>query len=195
MWTHDLTNNHYMAKNQNNRLRLGAGARFLRLHDRFRVDALGSILGDSFWDTTITNQIVGPQLALQWINQRQRWRFNADGRILFGYNVADWSQEGLMGEDLIPGAINRPLYARPTAFAHGLQEEDFSPVAELRFQSSYHVTSSFALKLGFTSTYAGGIRRAAPSVRYRLPNMGYNEDAGTQTLFVNGVDFGVEFVH
>jgi hypothetical protein len=57
------------------------------------------------------------------------------------------------------------------------------------------VTSSFALKLGFTSTYAGNIRRAAPSVHYKLPDMGYNDDAGTQTILVNGVDFGVEFVH
>jgi hypothetical protein len=195
MWTHHLTNNHYMAKHKNNRLSLSAGARFLRLHDRFRVDADGSILGRSFWDTTFTNQIVGPQVAAQWVNQRQRWRFSADGRFLFGFNVADWSQSGLIGEELIPGALNRPLYARPTAFEHGHQEQDFSPVAELRLQSSYHVTSSFALKLGFTSTYAGNIRRAAPSVRYRLPDMGYNDDAGKQTILINGVDFGVEFVH
>jgi hypothetical protein len=195
MWSHHLTNEHYMAKHQNNRLSLSWGARFLRLHDKFRVDADGSILGRSFWDTTFTNQIVGPQVALQWVNQRQRWRLSADGRFLFGYNVADWSQFGLMGEELIPGALNRPLFARPTAFSHGLQENEFSPVAELRVQSSYHLTRSFALKLGLTSTYVGNIHRAAPSVHYRLPEMGYNDDAGTQTILINGVDFGVEFVY
>ena len=31
--------------------RVSWGARFLRLYDEFRVDAEGSILGDSFWDT------------------------------------------------------------------------------------------------------------------------------------------------
>jgi Putative beta barrel porin-7 (BBP7) len=194
MWTHQLTNKHYMAKHQNNRVNLSWGARFLRLHDRFRVDADGSVLGNSFWDTSYTNQIVGPQVALQWANQRQRWRFTADGRFMWGYNVADWDQTGLIGEELIPGALNRPLYARPTAFSHGQQEQEFSPVAELRFQASYHLTSSFALKLGLTSTYAGNIHRAAPSVHYRLPDMGYR-DAGTQDIFINGVDFGVEFVH
>jgi hypothetical protein len=195
MWTHHLSNQHYMAKHQNNRVSLSWGARFLRLNDRFRVDADGSILGNSFWDTMFTNQIVGPQVALSWVNQRQRWRLSADGRFMFGYNVADWSQFGLMGRDLIPSATNRPLYARPTAFSHGLQEQEFSPVAELRVQSSYHLTRSFALKLGFTSTYVGAIHRAAPSVYYRLPDMGYNDDAGTQTLLINGVDFGAEFIY
>jgi hypothetical protein len=31
-------------------------------------------------------------------------------------------------------------------------------------------------------------------VHYSLPEMGF-VDAGTQQLLVNGVDFGVEFVH
>jgi hypothetical protein len=56
------------------------------------------------------------------------------------------------------------------------------------------VTSSFALKLGLTSSYVGNIKRAAPSVYYRLPDMGYR-DVGTQDFLINGVDFGVEFVH
>ena len=193
MWTHQLTNNHYMAKHQNNRLSLSWGARFLRLYDEFSVDAEGSILGRSFWDTSFTNQIVGPQVALQWANQRQRWRLTTDLRFMFGYNVADWNQVGLMGEELIPGAVNRPLYARPTAFASGLREQDFSPVGELRVQASYHFTKSFALKFGYTGSYLGNIRRAATSVRYALPDMGY-VDTGGEDFLINGFDLGVEFV-
>jgi Putative beta barrel porin-7 (BBP7) len=194
MWTHHISNKNYMAKHQNTRLSISWGARFLRLYDQFRVDAEGSVLGDSFWETSFTNQIVGPQLAFHWANQRQRWRLTADGRVMWGYNVADWDQTGLMGEELIPGATNRPLYARPTAFAKGLREQEFSPVAELRLQTSYHVTNAFALKLGLTSQFVGNIRRAAPSVHYRLPDMGYR-DAGNQEILINGIDFGVEFVH
>jgi hypothetical protein len=194
MWTHNLTNNHYMAKHQNNRLTLSGGARFLRMYDQFRVDAEGSILGRSFWDTSFTNQIVGPQVGLRWENQRQRWRLSADTRFMFGYNVADWDQNGLMGEELIPGAVNRPLYARPTAFADGLQENEFSPVAELRVQASYHVWKGAALKAGYTGSYIGNIRRAASSVRYALPDMGY-VDAGTQDFLINGFDLGVEFIY
>jgi hypothetical protein len=194
MWTHQLTNNHYMAKHQNNRVSISAGARFLRLYDQFRVDAEGSILGRSFWDTSFTNQIVGPQVGLSWVNQRQRWRLSAETRFLFGYNVADWDQNGLMGEELIPGAINRPLYARPTAFVDGLREQEFSPVGELRVQASYHVTKAAALKFGYTGSYIGNIRRAAPSVHYSLPSMGY-VDTGGEDFLINGFDLGVEFVY
>jgi Putative beta barrel porin-7 (BBP7) len=194
MWSHQLTNQHYMAKHKNNRMTVSWGTRFLRLYDEFRVDADGSILGSSFWNTSFTNQVVGPQIGFQWANQRQRWRYTADGRFMFGYNVADWDQIGLMGEELIPGALNRPLYARPTAFSHGLREQDFSPVAELRVQASYHVTAAAALKFGYTGSFVGNIRRAAPSVHYKLPDMGY-VDAGGQDLLINGFDFGLEFVY
>jgi hypothetical protein len=194
MWTHDLTNQNYMAKHQNNQLTVAWGARFLRLSDEFDVNAEGSILGHSFWNTRFTNNIVGPQVALQWVNERQRWRTQVDARFMAGYNVANWEQNGLMGEELIPGALNRPLYARPTAFTHGLRENQFAPVGELRIATSYHVTSAFAVNLGYTGSVLAGIRRAATSVHYNLPDMGFL-DAGTQEFLINGFDLGVEFVH
>jgi hypothetical protein len=194
MWTHQLTNNHYMAKHQNNRLTLSGGARFLRLYDQFRVDAQGSIMHGAYWDTSFTNQVVGPQVGLRWENQRQRWRLSADTRFLFGYNIADWDQLGITAIGAIPGGLNQPLYMRATAFSHGLREQQFSPVAELRVQASYHIWKAAALKVGYTGSYVGNIRRAAPSVRYALPDMGY-EDAGGQDFVINGVDFGFEFIY
>ncbi len=194
MWSHQITNRHWQAKHQNNYLQMYYGARFFKLYDEFRVDANGSILGRSYWDTSFTNQIVGPQVALRWVNQRQRWRLQADGRFMFGYNTADWDQRGLMGEELIPGATNRTLYGRPTAFSHGLREDEFAPLAEWRVKASYFLTKSFTLNAGYTGMFAGGVRRAAPSVRYYLPDMGYT-DAGKQELLVNGLDLGVEFVY
>lgn len=194
MWSHRLTNRHWMAKHQNNYLQMYYGVRYLQLYDEFRVNAQGSILGQSTWDTSFKNQIVGPQVAMRWVNQRQRWRLQADARFMFGYNTADWDQIGLMGEELIPGAVNRPLYARPTAFSHGLQEQEFAPVGELRVQASYQLTKSFSLKAGYTGMYLGGIKRAATSVRYALPDMGY-VNSGTQDFLSNGFDLGVEFCH
>jgi hypothetical protein len=194
MWSHVLTNNHYQAKHQNNHVVLSFGARFLELYDEFRVDALGSFMGNSFWDTSFTNSIVGPQLGLKWVNQRQRWRLTADGRFMFGYNTADWDQIGLIGERLIPGALNSSLFGRPTAFSHGVQERDFTPVAELRLQAAYQLTTSFALKAGYTGSFVGNIRRAAPSVLYSLPDMGYVDTNG-EDLLINGFDLGIEFIH
>jgi hypothetical protein len=99
-----------------------------------------------------------------------------------------------MGEELIPGALNRPLYARPTAFSNGLREQEFSPVGELRVQASYHIWKGAALKFGYTGAYLGNIRRAAPSVRYRLPDMGYI-DTGGEEFLINGFDLGAEFIY
>jgi hypothetical protein len=194
MWTHQLTNQHLMAKHQNNQFTIGAGARFLRLYDEFDVNALGSILGNSFWNTSFTNNIVGPQVAFQWVNERQRWRIQTDARFMAGYNVANWDQLGLMGEELLPGALNRLLYARSTAFSHEVHTNEFSPVGELRVAASYHITSGFSLNFGYTGAVIGGIKRAATSVHYFLPDMGYT-DSGTQNILINGFDLGVEFVH
>ena len=108
--------------------------------------------------------------------------------------LPDWDQIGVMGEELIPGALNRPLYARPTAFSNGLREQEFSPIAELRVQASYHIWKGAALKLGYTGAYMGNIRRAAPSVRYRLPDMGYIDTEGEDFL-INGFDLGAEFIY
>ncbi len=194
MWTHRLSNNDYQAKNQNNRLELSYGARFFRFYDEFDVAAAGSILGDSSWDTSIDNQIVGPQVGLTWVNRRQRWSISTDVKFTFGYNVQDWSQTAAMGSGLIPGATNSLLYGRPTWSEQGLRKEQFSPVGELRVEAAYHLTKAFALKAGYTGMYVGNVRRAAQSVRYFLPTMGF-QDAGTQNLVVNGFNLGVEFVH
>jgi hypothetical protein len=67
-------------------------------------------------------------------------------------------------------------------------------VAEMRLQARYHIFQSAALRVGYTGMFIGNIKRAAPSVRYRLPDMGYL-NAGTQDLLVNGFDLGVEFTY
>src|SRR4029079_15708121 len=193
MSTHELTNQHLMAKHQNNHFTAAWGARFLRLYDEFDVNALGSVIGDSFWDTSFTNNIVGPQVGFQWVNERQRWRVQTDAGSMDGYNIANWNQFGLMGADSIPGALNRLLYMRATQLNHGLQVQEFGPVGELRVGASDHVTSGFALNIGYTGSAISGIKRAPTSVKYALPDMGY-VDNGTQTMLTNGVDFGIEFV-
>ena len=127
MSTHQLTNQNYMAKHQNNTVSVSYGARFLRLYDEFDVNALGSIIGDSFWDTSFTNNIVGPQVGVQWVNERQRWRIQTDARFMAGYNIANWNQLGLMGADSIPGALNQLLYMRPTALSPWIARTGIRP--------------------------------------------------------------------
>ena len=194
MWTHELTNRHYMAKHQNNHMELGLGARFFRMYDFFGFLGDGGIMGRTWSNTTLVNQIVGPQVSAKWTNQRARWRLSADTRFVFGYNVQDWSQQNGIGSEFVPGAINRPLYAQPTYSTYSKALNGFSPLGELRLQASYYLTQNFALKAGYTGMYVGNIRRASTSVKYALPDMGFR-NSGSQDLISNGVDMGVEFVY
>jgi Putative beta barrel porin-7 (BBP7) len=194
MWTHELTNRHYQAKHQNNHLELGFGARYYELKDYFSFLGDGGIMGRTFSNNWLDNDIVGPQVRARWVNQRERWRLSGTTSFLFGYNTQNWHQENGIGAELVPGATNRLLYAQPTYSTHGLQKRDFSPVAELRLESAYYLTQAVALKVGYTGMYVGNIRRAATSVKYFLPDMGYR-DSGTQNLISNGVDVGIEFVY
>jgi len=194
MRMHRLSNRHLMAKHQNNDLEFQYGVRYLRLRDNFLVNGSGGVLGTSFWDTTITNNLVGPQIALKWKHQRRRILFDFGGRFLFGYNIQNFNQTAALGEDLIPGQHNHPLFFPPTVSKHGKQENDFSPVVELRAQASYQLSSAIALKLGYTATFVDNIRRAAQQVKYQLPNMGFR-NGGTQEIFISGVNFGFEAVY
>ncbi|MEX2091662.1 MAG: BBP7 family outer membrane beta-barrel protein [Pirellulales bacterium] len=194
MWSHELTNRHYQAQHQNNHFELGAGARFLQFEDYFSFLGDGGVLGRTFSNTWLDNQIVGPQVRAKWVNQRQRWRLSGTTSFLFGYNSQNWRQENGIGAELVPGATNRFLYGQPTYSTHGLQKRQFSPVGELRLESAYYLTQALALKVGYTGMYVGNIKRAATSVRYYLPDMGYR-NSGNQNLITNGVDVGIEFVY
>ena len=113
---------------------------------------------------------------------------------MFGYNVQDWSQNNGMGEELIPGATNRPLYAQPTYSNHGLQQAGF--LARRRTASRGVVLPDAVdrAQAGYTGMYVGNIRRAATSVNYACRTWAIAR-VGTQDLIVNGVDVGVEFVY
>ncbi len=196
MRTHNLNNNHFMAKHQNSSLQFSYGARYLRLRDQFRVVATGGVLGNSFWDTQIFNNVVGPQVCLKYMHQLHRVRVDWTGRCLFGYNIQNFEQTDSLGQDLIPGQFNRPLFFPPTYSVHGKQENFFSPVAEMRVQASYQLTTAIALRLGYTAIFVDNISRAAAQVRYELPRMGFRDDqAGKQEIFINGVNFGVDAVY
>jgi len=196
MRRHRLNNNHYMAKHQNNNVEISYGARYLRLQDDFFVSGFGGVLGNSFWNTTIFNHMVGPQIGFKWLHQRHRFLIDWDNRLMFGYNIQDFEQIASLGEDLVPGQYNRPLYFPATYSVHGKQENEFSPVAEMRVQASYQITSNIALRLGYTAIFVDNISRSSSQVRYELPRMGFREDqVGKQNIFINGANFGFEAVY
>jgi hypothetical protein len=204
MRTHRLSNLHKMDKHQNNTVEVGAGVRYFRLRDDFDVSGLsfngvnpnffnGGTVGDAFWNTRVTNNLVGPQISAKWTHQRKRWNFDLGGRFLFAYNVQDFDQNVLFGQGLVPGQYNRPLYFPTTTADHGKQENDFSPTAELRADLNYQLTRSVALRIGYTALFIDNVSRAASQVRYELPRMGFIDgQEGKQEVFINGANFGFD---
>jgi len=193
MRTHRIDNSHQLATRQGSQWGFGYGVRFFRLRDQFNVEALGGVFGDSNWNTEIENQIVGPQMQLEWEKQRGRWNFNAQGRVMLGYNIQDMDQIANFGSDLVPGGQNKPIFADPTVSVAGQRDDEFSPVGELRVDASYQVTSAISLRLGYTAMFINNIRRAANQVRYELPSFGFR-DGGTQDILINGANFGFDVV-
>ena len=195
MRTFELDNRHKMVKNQGNHASIAVGARFLRLRDSFFFLGEGGILGRTFAETNAENQIVGPQIRGRWSTQRGRWNLGLDGRCLFGYNVQDLDQHGAIGELLTPGGLNSLVSAQPTAFAYGRQENNFSPVAEMRVDLSYQLTSAISARLGYTALFVDNITRASEKVVWRLPDMGITRGSGQQDIFINGASFGFDVVY
>lgn len=192
---HNLRNDHHMAKHQNNQLRLMYGVRYMRFRDDFDVTKIGGVLGDGFWNTRIDNNLVGPQIGLSWFHQKQKFLFEANTRFMAAYNIGDWSQSGALGGGTLGGGVyNQPLNFNPVTFKHGKQTDDFSPLAELRFQLRYQVTTAISANVGYSATYVGAIHRSASSVRYRLPDMGFKQGT-SENLFMNGLNFGVDVVY
>jgi hypothetical protein len=194
MKTFALSNKHKLVKNQNASLDIAYGVRYFRLRDQFFFRGDGSVVGQTSVDNRIDNNIVGPQIRTRWNKQQGRVNWSFDGRFLFGYNASNWDQVGLFGQELIPGALNRPLYAQPTASAHGRHDNDFSPMAEIRAEASYQITTSISAKLGYNAIFIDNIHRAASEVRWRAPDWGFVGQE-SQEIFINGVNFGFDVVY
>ncbi|MEO1497319.1 MAG: BBP7 family outer membrane beta-barrel protein [Planctomycetota bacterium] len=190
MLTHQIDQSHRLEQGRRDSLEFSYGVRFVRLEDEFSFLGLGSILGRTGVRTDIENQIVGPQVGLRYTRDRGKWDFTFDGRCLFGFNAADLDQNGVFGEELIPGAANRPAVGRTTTSVYGERFDEFSPVAELRVEARYKLTKALSVKVGYNAQYIANIHRASRATLYNAPDFGYADDSSD--ILVNGVTLGVE---
>jgi hypothetical protein len=65
-------------------------------------------------------------------------------------------------------------------------------VAELRAEARYELFRTVSIHAGWTGLWAGGICRASDSILYSLPNMGIDTSSNNQSVFINGLTFGVD---
>lgn len=193
MRMHELSTRHKLQQGRWDSLRLTYGARFLSVSDDFYFQGIGSILGRTTVSTEVENQIVGPQIGLQWTRRDGPWNFVVEGRATAGYNIVDVDQNGIFGEEAIPGALNRSATARTTTSVDGSRFDEFSPLAELRMQLRYRLAESISLQAGYTAKYVGNVHRGGAATEFAAPDFGVRDQTGD--IFVNGVNFGVELRH
>lgn len=171
------------------------GAKLFRLDDFFIINAIGGIFADSFIETKVQNNIVGPQIGGRYSHQRGRWVFSAEGRFMPGVNFQNLRQKSeiaTLGPTEPRGTQNEPVNLSRTSSKDVVNDEQFAPVAELRLQTSYIVTRSVAVKFSYNVIAAGGLTRASNRIDYTLPNIGITDSPRGEDLFVDGFSLGVE---
>jgi hypothetical protein len=177
---------------------LFCGARYLQFNDRFTVTSvanifdvfgLGTPLAGSFWNTETQNNMVGPELGLRMANRRERWTFVAEGRFTAAANFIDTQQNGaFVNTSSLFGGL---LDFIPTQFQNSLHTEAFTPIVELRLETSYELTKAIAFKVGYTALWLDNIARASNRIHYQVPDMGILRNKYEDVL-INGVTFGIE---
>jgi hypothetical protein len=182
-----------------------AGVRYLKFDETFTVDAfdprawpgvtVGELVSDpeTFVWTRAVNNIVGPQVALRWFQERGRWQASAEGRFTAGWNMQNITQTGILdlqsfiitiGEEQFVIASRQAITAR--------HFNTFSPVAEARVNLAYQFTSHILGQVGWTGIWAANIARPNTMIDYGVPNFGIL-GRNKQDIFVQGLNIGVVF--
>jgi hypothetical protein len=116
-----------------------------------------------------------------------------DGLLQGGQYLGNAYVGSSIGEDLIPGQYNRPLYLGPPNYSTDEQEKDLaSLISVTRAQLSRRLTEWLTLHLGCSGYYIGNVRYAVDSIRWELPNMGV-ADNGTEEQIVTTAYTSLEF--
>ncbi|MGD9635659.1 MAG: hypothetical protein AB7G28_18310 [Pirellulales bacterium] len=163
------------------------------LFNQFSFLAEGGILGRTYSDTRSNNWVTGPFSGL--VAHRSFGPINFYGHALgvLGLNDGDIQQTNGIGTELIPGALNRLLYAQPTYSSHRESIDGVSPTGVLWAEVGLQITERSSLKFAWTATYVNDILMSQDRVRYYLPDMGFR-DPGEQDFLQQFFYCGVEMV-
>lgn len=195
------------------------GVRWLQYRDRFNViavndqpdldpNAVTALPGTSFWNSSVDNNMFGPQIGLRYKQSAGRFSVLAEARFLAACNFQSIHLNGELGSGLvgspfdpIPGQpnpdtlalnpINRPYSMVRTSFNSWQYDETFAPVGELRAGVSYQLTKALSVQAGYNFLLGGGISRASRRVEYDLPALKIYDGNNHDAWFVNGLNFGL----
>lgn len=189
------------------------GARYLEFNEQFNVNCPSNqiydtttqtyvvqipngmgTLADSYWNTNVTNHIIGPQVGGRYSIQMGRWVASTEGRYMAGFNQQNVQQAGAFGTRLTQPTtsltpLNVPYAFGPTNFANAAFYSEFSSVVELRGELSFQVTKAILARAGWTGVWMNGIGRPSGMINYAVPAMGILNN--NQDVLIQGFNIGV----
>ena len=169
------------------------GMRMFERWDSLSISADGGILGPTQTSTVANNHIMGPAIGLIWIKTHGRWTARLQGLASIGFNSGSVEQSNSIGFELVPGAVNRLLYARPIESAHHDSFDEFSPSGELRAEANYRITENITFAINWSGVAVENALESTGRMRYYLPDFGLI-DPGNQRLLVHNFFCGIEMV-
>lgn len=174
------------------RIDMTYGLRYQRIYDQFQWWGYGGILGRTWADTQVFNDLIGPQVAVLWTKERFGCRFNLDSKLMLGTNMLLASQSGGIGENLAPGAQSRPAAAQPNLTYTVLNESNSATLSELRASIAYPLARDLMLRLGYTGIYFSHLHNPSSMQRWSLPDLGITSDR-TRNLWFDQIHASVEW--
>ena len=156
---------------------------------------LGTALQTGAWETYTSNNMVGPEFALQFESQQGRWLFSSEFKFTAGFNWQNNIYRGSnfpnsLGADYLratftpsttqtaggttpPTAINAPplflqIYGVGQNNATNSAEHRFvfTPIGEWRLGTQFRVSEAIRLHAGYTGMWLGSIARASTNTGY-----------------------------
>ncbi len=171
------------------------GIRYFDLTETFSFSGTGGILDRTSFKTVAENQIFGIQVGGRWQGCLGRWRMNVDGRFLAAANMQDVRLEGNVASNISSNVINGqngPANLSPSAFRSQIENNEFTPMGELRLEAIYPINSWLSFKAGYTGILIDGISRASTKVDYTLPRFQLANRNSDELVGIHAATFGLE---
>ena len=159
----------------------------------FRIDAEGGILGRTYSDTRINNWVTGPQAGIVAYKTFGPLHFYGHALGVAGLNDGEMQQNNGIITELVPGVVNRLLYAQSSFTQNSDAIVDVSPTGVLWAEAGLQVTERTSVRFAWSAMYVNNILLAEDRVRYFLPDMGFR-DPGEQDYLEQFFFCGVEVV-
>ena len=185
-----------------------AGVRWLLLRDQFDVVAVNNqslvtnpvaLPGTSFWNSTVDNNMFGPQIGFRYNHDVARFNLLAELRFMAAVNFQSTHLNGELGSGLSTGItqppqldrLNEPLLLERTDFRTWKYDETFAPVGELRVGVNYQLTKAIGIEAEYNALGGGGISRASRRIDYVLPALRILNSNKNDVFFANGISLGI----